>query len=256
MSIRFAFLGSGSRGNALLIETSHVRVLLDCGFAARETERRLTLLGVDPETVTAILLTHEHGDHMRGVGAMARRYQLPVWMTPGTYHGASYGALIDLNLIDCHAGPFAIGDLSILPFPVPHDSREPCQFLFSNAGQRLGVLTDTGHITPHITHTLQGCDSLILEFNHDPGMLVNGPYPRALQARVGGTHGHLNNLQAVQLLEQLTTVGLSQLVASHISEKNNSQDLVKSLIASQLPDMEAQLSFASQDRVTDWFTNE
>ncbi|MES9914896.1 MAG: MBL fold metallo-hydrolase [Candidatus Thiodiazotropha sp. 4PDIV1] len=254
MSLRFAFLGSGSRGNALLVETANVRVLLDCGFAAREVEARLSQLAVDPATLDAILVTHEHGDHIRGVGAMARRHQLPVWMTPGTFHSDKYGALPDLQLIDCHAGSFSIGDISVLPYPVPHDSREPCQFVFTSNRQCLGVLTDVGHITPHITQILKGCDSLVLEFNQDSEMLANGPYPRALQARVGGALGHLSNQQALQLLNQLPIDGLSNLVASHISEKNNSVDLVKSLITRHLPQLEARLSLAAQHTVSEWFS--
>jgi phosphoribosyl 1,2-cyclic phosphodiesterase len=184
---------------------------------------------------------------------MARRYRLPVWMTPGTFHGANYGSLPDLRLIDCHAGTLAIGDLSILPYPVPHDSREPCQFVFSSAKQRLGVLTDVGHITPHIVQVLHDCDALVLEFNHDPEMLVNGPYPQALKVRVGGIHGHLSNLQALQLLKQLSRGRLGYLIASHISEKNNSADLVVSLINQHLPELEAGFRMAAQHSVSDWF---
>ena len=253
MSLRFALLGSGSRGNALLVETPAVRVLLDCGFAAREVEARLASLDVDPSSLTGILVTHEHGDHIRGVGAMARRYRLPVWMTPGTFHAARYGALPDLQLIDCHAGRWSIGDLAVTPYPVPHDSREPCQFVFTSGNQSLGVLTDVGHITPHIIEMLQGCDSLVLEFNHDLDMLAKGPYPRALQARVGGSHGHLNNGQALRLLSQLPYTRLRHLVASHISEQNNSPQLVTSLIARHLPELDARHSLATQQSVSDWY---
>lgn len=254
MSLRFAFLGSGSRGNALLLESANARVLLDCGFAAREVEARLSRLAVDPASLTAILVTHEHGDHIRGVGALARRYGLRVWMTPGTFQGGSFGSLPNLQFIDCHAGPLVIEDLLVFPYPVPHDSREPCQFVLESAKQRLGVLTDVGHITPHIIQMLTACDSLVLEFNHDSEMLLNGPYPRALQARVGGSHGHLNNHQALQLLNQLPVERLSNLVASHISEKNNSAELVEALLVSQLPNLQAQVALAKQHRVSDWFT--
>jgi phosphoribosyl 1,2-cyclic phosphodiesterase len=252
MPLRFAFLGSGSRGNALLIESANARVLLDCGFAAREIEQRLKRLEVDPASLTAILVSHEHGDHIRGVGAMARRYQLPVWMTPGTYHSASYGNLSRLQLIDCHTGPWRIEDITIHAYPVPHDSREPCQFVLSVDKCSLGVLTDAGHITPHIVERLQNCDSLVLEFNHDPQMLATGPYPPSLQARVGGSHGHLNNQQALQLLSQVPVERFSHLVASHISEKNNDPELVRSMVYQHLPELQAQFSLAEQHRVSDW----
>jgi phosphoribosyl 1,2-cyclic phosphodiesterase len=236
----------------MLVESASARVLVDCGFTAQEMEKRLNHLAVDPATLSGILITHEHSDHIRGVGAMARRYQLPVWMTPGTLHSANYGALPELKLIDCHTGSWSIEDLTIHPYPVPHDSREPCQFRLTSDKKCLGILTDAGHITPHIIHTLQGCDSLVLEFNHDPQMLENGPYPRALQARVGGSHGHLSNHQALQLLKQLPVERLTHLVASHISEKNNSLDRVSSLVAELLPDLKAQFSLAEQHSVSEW----
>jgi phosphoribosyl 1,2-cyclic phosphodiesterase len=253
VSLKFSLLGSGSQGNALVVETPGVRVLVDCGFPAREIEQRLSVIGVDPNSLSAILVTHEHGDHIRGVGAFARRYVLSVWMTPGTFHGADYGKLPSLNAIDCHAGEWSVGDLAIAPYPVPHDSREPCQFLFRSGKTTLGLLTDTGYITPHIAAILQTCDGLILEFNHDPQMLANGPYPPSLQARIGGAHGHLNNHQAVELLQRLQTSRLQTVVASHLSEKNNSPERVTELVQQQLPGLSERLSIATQHRATDWF---
>jgi phosphoribosyl 1,2-cyclic phosphodiesterase len=253
VSLRFASLGSGSRGNALLVETQHVRILIDCGFPAREIEARLAQLSVDPQSLSGIYVTHEHGDHIRGVGAMARRYALPVWMTAGTYHAARYGELSELHRIDCHAGWLTIGDLRILPFPVPHDAREPCQFLFQSGSLRLGILTDTGHITPHIQACLQACDSLLLEFNHDPGMLATGPYPPSLQARVGGAQGHLSNNQALELLMALPHERFQHLLASHLSEKNNRVRLIESSVRMAMPSLIQRLSFAEQGRPTPWF---
>ena len=256
MLLRYASLGSGSRGNALLLETPQLRVLVDCGFPAREIETRLERLGVDPQTLHAILVTHEHGDHIRGVGAMARRYRLPVWMTVGTFRAAKLGEIADLQRIDCHAGWFSRGDLEILPFPVPHDAREPCQFLFQTGGHRLGLLTDTGHITPHIQDKLEACDGLVLEFNHDETMLANGPYPPSLRARVGGRHGHLSNTQSVALLRVLAHDRLRYLLASHLSEKNNHPQRVEEMLADRLPGLLDRLHFASQDSVSRWFAIE
>lgn len=253
MSLRFALLGSGSQGNALIIETASVRVLVDCGFPAREIESRLCDLGIGADSLNAILITHEHTDHIRGLGPLARRYGIPVWMTPGTCHGADYGKLPTLNQIDCHAGRWSIGDLAVDPYPVPHDAREPCQFMFRSGDATLGMLTDTGYITPHIAAVLQACDSLVLEFNHDSRMLANGPYPAGLRARVGGSHGHLNNHQAVSLLKGLQTSRLQYLVASHLSEKNNSPALVTELVERQVPGLSNRFCVASQHDVTDWF---
>lgn len=253
MSLRFASLGSGSRGNALVLETSQVRVLIDCGFPAREVEARLGRLGVDAQSLDAILVTHEHGDHIRGVGAMARRYSLPVWMTAGTFRAGNLGEINQLQRIDCHAGWFCLGDLEVLPFPVPHDAREPCQFMFQCRGLRLGLLTDTGHITPHIRENLQACDCLALEFNHDIEMLANGPYPPRLRARVGGRHGHLSNAQSIELLSQLPIEQVRYLLACHLSEKNNSVERVRHAVLEELPSLEQRLRFACQDDVSGWF---
>ncbi len=253
MALRFAFLGSGSRGNALLVETAEARILLDCGFTASETESRLKQLQVDPQTLSAILVTHEHTDHIRGVGAMARRYRVPVWMTPGTARADVYGVLPELGMIDCHAGSWSVADLQVTPYPVPHDAREPCQFILRRDRACLGVLTDTGHVTPHIVEMLQACDGLVLEFNHDRQMLIDGPYPKSLQTRVGGRHGHLNNDQALQLLDQLSVSRLRHLVVSHISEKNNSPKRVEALLLQHQPALAERSHLAQQGSVSGWF---
>lgn len=250
--MRFASLGSGSQGNAHLIETNGCRILVDCGFPAREIERRLGMLSVAADTLDAVLITHEHTDHIRGLGPLARRYKLPTWMTAGTYAGAVCGNLPELHTIDSHAGGFTLGDLEIYPYPVPHDSREPCQFTFHSGGLRLGLLTDLGHITPHVVQSLSGCDSLILEFNHDLAMLASGPYPPRLQARVGGSHGHLNNRQSVELLSCLGVERLQHLVAAHLSEKNNTQELVREGLFEAHQRLETCFSCAEQQRPGVW----
>jgi len=252
--VRFASLGSGSRGNATLIECGTTRLLLDCGFAARETERRLGLLGVAPESLSAILVTHEHQDHIKGVGPLARRYGLPVWITHGTYRQGRCGELPDPQLIHSHQAPFRIGSISVQPYPVPHDAREPVQYVFSNdADTSLGVLPDSGSITPHIQQMLAGCHALLLEFNHDLDMLNSGPYPPALQRRVGGRLGHLNNEQAVGLLADLDHGRLRHLVVAHVSEQNNDPNKVRELIESRLPQLAPRLTLTSQTEVSPWF---
>lgn len=250
--MRFASLGSGSRGNATLVEAGGARVLVDCGFPARELERRLALLEVAADSLSGILVTHEHTDHVRGLGAVARRYRLPVWSTAGTYGRGRCGELPLLHICSSHGQRIHIGGLSILPFPVPHDAREPCQFLFDGDGKRFGMLTDTGRITPHIVETLRGCDGLLLECNHDAGMLRLGPYPPRLQARVGGQFGHLNNAQAAQLLGQVEPERLRHLLAAHLSEKNNAPELAREALLNAAPVVEERLTLASQDGVTPW----
>lgn len=251
--MRFASLGSGSRGNATLIEHAGTRLLLDCGFAARETERRLRQLQVEPDTLDAILVTHEHQDHIRGVGPLARRYRLPVWITHGTYRRERCGELPDCRLIHSHQPSFEIGAIGVQPYPVPHDAREPVQYVFSAGPHRLGILTDSGMITPHIEQVLEGCSALLLEFNHDSVMLANGPYPPALQRRVGGRLGHLNNEQSLELLATLDHAGLQRLVVGHVSEKNNHPQRVRDCILSKMPHLESRLSLTSQAEVSPWF---
>lgn len=218
--LRFASLGSGSKGNGTLIESGKTRVLLDCGFSLGETERRLQRLGCPPQSLTAILVTHEHGDHAAGVGRLSRRYNLPVWLTVGTRHAMRDTDFAQTCYINVHQS-LAIQDLQIAPFPVPHDAREPCQFVFSNGQHRLGVLTDVGSQTPLILQMLQRLDALMLECNYDAAMLANGPYPSSLKERVAGRYGHLDNKQSTQLLEQLDLGSLQHLVGMHLSENNN-----------------------------------
>jgi phosphoribosyl 1,2-cyclic phosphodiesterase len=256
IGFRFASLGSGSRGNATVIEAGATSVLVDCGFAARELVARCEGLGFDPGVLSAILVTHEHGDHMRGVGALARRFGIPVWMTHGTWRAADFGVIADLNLFSGHAGDFRIGDLQVTPVPVPHDAREPTQFVFSSAGLRLGLLTDLGSITPRVLDSFDGVDALLLECNHDPDMLALGPYPPSLQARVGGHYGHLNNAQAADFLGRIDHTRLRHLVVGHLSEKNNSPELARKAMEAVSTELRSCLSLLIQDRASDWFAIE
>ena len=249
--MRFASLGSGSSGNAALVEENGTCVLIDCGFSVRETERRLARLDQSPESIDAILVTHEHADHIGGVGVWARRYGTQVWMTPGTWARPNLGELPRVELFSCHE-PFAVGDLEVWPFPVPHDAREPSQFVIGNGAFRLGILTDAGRSTQHIESQLDGCDALIIECNHDPGMLANGPYPPSLKARVGGGHGHLSNSQTADVLERLNTSGLQHVVAAHLSDKNNRPGLARAAVSDALGCEPEWVTVAEQDNGFGW----
>ncbi|MEL6710270.1 MAG: MBL fold metallo-hydrolase [Pseudomonadota bacterium] len=251
--LRFASLGSGSRGNATLVQSDNTLLLIDCGFAARELERRSAGLGIDLTRLDAILVTHEHGDHQRGVGPVARRYQTPVWMSAGTAQ-TDFGQLPDCHLINPHLPAFNIGDITITPVIVPHDARETVQFIFTCADKRLGLLTDLGHITPHIKAQYTRLDALLLEANHDPQKLANGPYPPKLQTRVGGDYGHLNNQQAADLLSTLDTTQLQHLVIAHLSEKNNDPALAYDAFQIANPDIQTKLSLLQQDTPSAWYT--
>ncbi len=251
--MRFALFGSGSKGNATLVEHGKTRILVDCGFSVRELERRMARLGVEGASLSAILLTHEHNDHLGGAGAMARKYKLPLWLTSGTAKAGQkrLGELPQYRLLNCHA-EFTIGDLLVTPFPVPHDAREPCQFVFSDGVRRLGLLTDTGLFTQHIQRQLDGCDALILECNHDQEMLRNGPYPAHLQQRIASAHGHLSNEQAAAILRQLDTSLLQHLVAAHLSETNNTPELAAEALSTALDCEIDWIALADQETGLSW----
>lgn len=250
-SLRFASLGSGSKGNATLVSDGETHVLVDCGFGLRETEKRLARFGLHPRQLAAVLVTHEHGDHIGGVGALARRHGLPVYLSAGTWLSKRLGEVPHHQMI-MPQSRFAIAGLEIDPVTVPHDAREPVQFRFHAHGRRLGVLTDLGHPSEHVIEAFSGCDALILECNHDPRMLAEGPYPPRLKRRVGGNWGHLANGQAHALLRRVGLDRLQRIVCSHLSEHNNRPDLVCETLTPLLDGDEARLVIAAQDRGFDW----
>ena len=251
--MRFASIGSGSRGNGTLIQDGVTCVLVDLGFTIRETEKRLARLELSPAEISAILVTHEHSDHLNGVGPFARKYSIPVYMTPGTCNQEKMGPMPVLELINCHQS-FAIDEFKVAPVPVPHDAREPCQYLVSSGSLTLGILTDLGHITPHVAEQYSCCDALMLECNHDPDMLADGPYPYPLKVRVGGDHGHLSNGQAAGLLEMVELSRLQHLVIAHISEKNNRVEVVREELDHALSQWQGNLTIADQGTGFDWIT--
>ena len=251
--LRFAILGSGSRGNALLVACRDTTIMVDCGFSLKETERRLARLAVSPQTLAAIVLTHEHNDHASGAEVFARRHGIPLWLTEGTRAALGYGGPIAAQLRPfCAADRVTIGDLELLPYAVPHDAREPCQLVFANGGRRLGLLTDAGHITAPMIDSLRDCDALILECNHDPELLADSDYPASLKARVGGAHGHLANDAAAALLKNLDTERLQCVVAAHLSEKNNTPWLARSALESVLGGTDTPVVVASQEGGLAW----
>ena len=235
--MRFAALGSGSEGNSLLVEAEDTCIMIDCGLGLKETEHRLARLGVTPQQVQAIFVTHEHADHISGVDKLACKYQIPVYASYGTLNAAPRisSRLPLLQPYDSHATDvLEVGALQIHPFTVPHDAREPTQFVIACNGKKLGLLTDVGSITPHMLRMLQNLDAFILECNHDERMLMEGKYPYPLKKRVGGPFGHLSNTQACELLQQLNINRLQHLVAAHLSQENNTPELVRNALAATL----------------------
>ena len=254
--MEFASLGSGSEGNATLIRQSGGSagsVLVDCGFSARECISRLAERQVDGSDIAAILVTHEHGDHIKGVARLANRLRVPVYCSWGTWREKLDGQLDEALLRTIYPGQsFSVAGIDVQVVPVPHDAREPCQFTFSSGQWRLGLLSDLGCITPHIVEQYQACDGLMLEFNHDANMLQTGPYHPSLKKRVGGNLGHLNNEQAVALLQQVVGSNLQQLVATHISQTNNHPELVLDAILEAGLTLETSIELATQAEGFDW----
>lgn len=250
--LSFASLGSGSRGNCTLVQRGHTTLMIDCGFSLREVQRRLARLDLVPGDIAAILVTHEHSDHAKGVESLARTYAIPVYMSHGTFLATKWQRLPHYRLIK-PSQSFSVGDIHVQTVAVPHDSREATQFVFRHADKVLGVLTDLGSITPHVIEHYRHCNGLVLEFNHCPDMLAKGPYPPALQRRVGGNWGHLSNDQAASLLQHVDYDQLQHVVVSHISEKNNAPERVVASMQRVLPNLE-KVVVADQENGFAWLS--
>ncbi|CAM2159359.1 MBL fold metallo-hydrolase [Paraburkholderia tropica] len=256
--MRFASLGSGSEGNALVVEAGSgatpTRVLLDCGFSAKEVERRLARAGLAADTLSGVLITHEHSDHIGSALTLARRWSIPLYMSWGTAQAVGADdANVELNIL-WGDETVEIGELGVLPYTVPHDAREPLQFVFNDGASRLGVLTDVGESTSHINTVLSGCDALVLEYNHDLDMLAGSRYPASLKARISGSHGHLNNDAAGDILAALDRSKLRHLIAAHLSQQNNTPELARAAMAAVLGNAATETGVASQDEGFDWLT--
>ena len=251
--MRFASLGSGSDGNALIVRVGKTAVMMDCGFGLAATEAKLARAGLMPQDLDAIIVTHEHSDHIGGVARFARKHDLPVWLTHGTARmlNANSLSVALLNFVDPHEA-FSVGDVHVTPYFVPHDALEPVQFVFSDGHARLGVLTDTGSITAHIENTLSRCDALVLECNHDLDMLMNGPYPDGLKKRVAGKFGHLDNATAASLLARIDCSRLKHVFAAHLSQRNNLPALATSALAGALGCEQGWIGVAEQESGFDW----
>jgi phosphoribosyl 1,2-cyclic phosphodiesterase len=236
-----------------VIAAGRTRLLLDCGFSLRETTARLAVLGLEPQDITAIVITHEHDDHVGGLGPVARGLQVPVYLTAGTRRALNGSAanLPEMRPISPHER-FAIDDIEVRPFPVPHDAREPAQFVFSDGAARLGFMTDVGSVTSHMQRALDGCEALVLECNHDIEALENGDYPPSLKARIRGERGHLDNRAAALLLKRLDTTRLGCLVAAHLSQKNNRPEWARAALAGALDCEPGWVAVADQDRGHGW----
>ena len=225
--MRVCLVASGSKGNAVFVESGKTRLLIDAGLAARELIERLAAVGVDAATLNAVLVTHEHGDHVRGVGTIARRLKIPVIASYPTARVIA-PLLKKCEIIEFESGhSFAFRDLLIDPFPVTHDTVDPVGYLIDGREGALGIATDFGIATRLVQEKLKRCRSLVLEFNHDEEMLLNGPYPWHLKQRIKSRHGHLSNSDSRTLLAELLHDGLEGLFLAHLSEVNNHPDVAE-----------------------------
>lgn len=255
--MRFNSLGSGSEGNALLVECgspdARVRLLIDCGFGVREAGRRLGRLGLGAGDLHAVLVTHEHGDHIGAAPRLAATYGIPLHLTYGTAQAgrSAMRAAAQVCWIDPHR-PFEVAGVRIEPVAVPHDAREPVQFVFSDGSRRLGVATDLGSSTPHVESMLSACDALVLECNHDREMLSGGGYPPHLKRRIAGRFGHLDNGSTATLLGALDNSRLQHLVAAHLSQQNNTPALARAALSQALGCAEHWIGVADQDEGFAW----
>ena len=252
--MRFASLGSGSEGNALIVQVAHTTVMIDCGFGIKETTDRCARLGLATERIDAIIITHEHAYHVGGAPRFARRFGIPVWLTFGTLSATeSRWDGCTLRGFDSHDA-FLVGDIEVLPFPVPHDAREPAQMTLTDGQRRLGVLTDVGETTPHIEASLSDCDALFLEANHCEDMLYRSSYPPRLKERISGRYGHLSNAASAEILKRVASGRLQRVVAAHLSRENNRSELAKNAFADALGGVADDIFVATQDQGLEWVT--
>ena len=252
--MRFASLASGSKGNCLVAESGSTRVLIDCGLNLREAERRLARLGLKPADIAAILVTHEHGDHSSGAFDFAAAHGAAVYLTHGTLAALqSEGKVLNANTRILNAKQrLAIDGIEVAPFTVPHDAREPVQYVLSDGNARLGVLTDIGVSTPHVEETLSGLDALVLECNYDRDLLWGGAYPKWLKERIGGPFGHLDNLDSARLLGALERSKLKHVIGAHLSQQNNRPELARAALAAAMGCEAGWIGIATQEEGFGW----
>ena len=252
MSMEVCVLGSGSSGNSIYVRKGQTRVLIDAGLVGKRIGERLVSISVDPSELQAIVVTHEHTDHIKGVGVLARRFGVPIWMTEGTFNSGKkwFRGHERIHLFGNDEN-FNVGDLSFQPFALSHDAADPVNFLVREGDQVLGIATDMGTVTHLVYERLKIADLVVIEANYDRDLLMNGPYPWNLKRRISGSRGHLSNDRAAETLCRLAQDGLEHAILAHLSDKNNQPHLARRTCRGNLnqlgfPDL--RLTVAEQDR--------
>ncbi len=263
MGVSLSVLASGSHGNAAVVESSRVRILVDAGISCRETFKRLKLAGLEPRSISAILITHEHSDHICGLATLARKLDVPVFMTGATHHAwarsvrHAHGELPKLAKLEIFfAGrSFQIGDVTVTPFTIPHDAADPVGFTFRSEGTKMAIATDLGYMPASVCDHLRKCDVLMIESNHDVEMLRVGPYPWSVKQRVMSRVGHLSNESLAQFFAKDYDRGASYIVLAHLSEQNNHPEVARraaeNALGPQITLLENRLMLAAQDAPTE-----
>ena len=261
MALSITPLFSGSSGNAILICSENTKVLVDAGVSGKRTEEALASVGVYAGDLKAILITHEHTDHIQGAGVLSRKYDIPVYATPVTWQASNgkIGEIKKANIRRVSKSDFFIDDLLVEPFETPHDAADPVGYCLSKGSRKVGIATDLGHFPKKIEHRLHSCDLVLLESNHDINLLLNGSYPHKLKQRINSRHGHLSNDDAALAAIKLAAAGVSSILLGHLSLENNDAKLAFRTVTDALvsegfvPGRDVNLGLALRDCVTGVF---
>ncbi len=245
-------LSSGSKGNSAYISNGKTSLLVDAGHSGIEIERRMESQNLSPESLKGIVVTHEHSDHICGVGVLSRRYDIPVFMNKKTYNTVSkkLGKIEKLRYFESGT-PFFVNSLEIHPFSISHDATDPSGFTFKYNNKKIGIATDLGIVTSVVKNHLKDCSAILIEANHDPEMLISGPYPWHLKQRIKSRSGHLSNEDARNLIVDIKQNSLSHIILGHLSEENNSPEKAFNLVARAINNDNIQLDVASQYKAGD-----
>jgi len=247
-NLAICLLASGSKGNAIYVSNGTTALLIDAGLSGIEIERRLKSRGLSPEKLDAVIVSHEHSDHIQGVGVLSRRYRLPVYMNPKTRQAAlpQIGKISELKEFEC-GRPFQIKSLTIHPFSISHDACDPAGFTIHHNGSKIGIATDLGIATSMVKEHLKDCQLMILEANHDPAMLIDGPYPWPLKQRIKSRSGHLSNEESRALLNEIKHAQLECVILAHLSQTNNTLQKALSTVGPIVSEEYTRIAVACQE---------